>query len=101
MILLGIDCGEKRIGISVSDETGTFAFPREVIINDENAVSKIATIVLENQIEKIIFGLSQNSVGEDNPVMINGRKFAEELEKITGKEIIFQNESFSSFHAEI
>ncbi len=101
MILLGIDFGEKRIGISVSDETGTFAFPREVLQNDENAVSKIATIVLENKIEKIIFGLSQNSEGIDNPVMINGRKFAEDLGKISGVEIVFQNESFSSFHAEI
>ena len=89
MILLGVDFGEKRIGIAVSDETGTFAFPREVISNDENAVSKIATIVLENKIEKIIFGLSQNSAGEDNPVMINGRKFAEDLGKVTGVEIIF------------
>jgi putative Holliday junction resolvase len=101
MILIGIDFGEKRIGVAVSDETGTFAFPREVIQNDENAVSKIATIVLENKVEKVVFGLSQNKEGKDNPVMLNGRKFVEDLKKVAGVEIVFQNESFSSFHAEI
>jgi putative Holliday junction resolvase len=101
MILLGVDFGEKRIGISISDETGTLAFPKTVIPNDEKAVSKIVDLIMEDKISKIIFGLSQNSEGKDNPVMVNGRKFADDLKKISGVEIIFQDESFSSFHAEI
>ena len=99
MILLGIDFGDKKIGVSVSDETGTLAFPRGIIENNESAVSKIATIVLENKIEKIVFGLSQDFQGQDNPIMKLARSFADELKTITEKEIVFQNEAFSSVHA--
>lgn len=101
MRLLGIDFGDKKIGISISDETGTFAFPKEVIENNESAISKIATLVLESRIDKIIFGLSQNSQGEENPIMKIARVFADELKKITEKEVLFQNEAFSSVHARI
>lgn len=99
MRLLGIDFGEKRIGIAVSDEEGLLAFPKEVILNENSAVSKIATLVLENGIKKIVFGLSQNSEGVENKIMEIAKKFAEELKTITAKEVVFQNEAFSSFHA--
>ena len=32
---LGIDYGTKRIGLAISDENGSLAFPKEIILNDE------------------------------------------------------------------
>lgn len=99
MKLLSIDYGERRIGVAVSDETGTFAFPNCVLENDEKVVMKIHDLVDQKKIDKIIFGLSKDQQGKDNPIMENARKLSIEVERTTGKEIVFQDESFSSFHA--
>lgn len=100
-MLLGIDFGEKNIGVSVSDETGVFAFPKGVIVNDGKAISKLASLISEHKINIVVFGLSKNSQGVENTIMKSARKFAEELEKISGVKIFFQDETFSSMHAEL
>ena len=99
MKLAGIDFGEKRVGLALSDDSGALAFPKGILANDSEIIEKLLKIITEKKVEKIIFGLSQNAQGEDNPVMKKGREFAGELQKISGVSVIFQNESFSSVHA--
>ncbi len=97
--LLGVDFGEKKIGIAISDDEGAFAFPNSIIPNTMGAVSHLARLVLENGIKKVVFGLSQNFEGKENPIMKEARDFSLELKKITNAEVVFQNESFSTVHA--
>ena len=42
---LGIDYGMKRIGLALSDENGTLAFPKEILPNDLNLFKKIGDIL--------------------------------------------------------
>jgi putative Holliday junction resolvase len=75
MRFLGIDPGEKRIGVALSDPTGTIANPITVIqhvsrAEDAAAIVKIAT---ENQVEKIIIGQSLDDEGKPTP---QGRRSA-------------------------
>ena len=56
--VLGLDIGDVRIGVSMSDKLGIIASPLEVINRKKiNSKDRIADIVKENDVEKIIYGL--------------------------------------------
>ena len=64
--LLGIDPGEKRIGISISDPSGTISRPLAVIQNTSyaNSAQAILRICQEQGVEKIIIGITYTDEGE-------------------------------------
>ncbi len=53
---LGIDFGLKRIGISVSDESKTFAFQRDFIPNAKDTFDKLIAIIKSENVSRIIIG---------------------------------------------
>ncbi|MGL5439457.1 MAG: Holliday junction resolvase RuvX [Filifactoraceae bacterium] len=65
MRILGLDVGNKRIGMAISDELGLMAQPlftlkRKGIDKD---VDEIKTIILENKVDKIVIGEPKNMDG--------------------------------------
>ncbi|MGV8027127.1 MAG: Holliday junction resolvase RuvX [Anaerolineaceae bacterium] len=70
---MGIDPGEKRIGISISDPSGTISRPLSVIknISYQESARSIVKISFEYEIRKIIIGISRDEYGE---VTFSGRK---------------------------
>lgn len=66
MRILGIDPGEKRIGVAVSDPTGTIANPLTVIKHVSRPVdaAAIAAVAAENQVGLIVVGQSLDENGE-------------------------------------
>jgi putative Holliday junction resolvase len=81
MKYLGIDYGTKRIGVAVSDETATLAFPLGTIKSGEGAVKEVLDIAHENGVEKIIIGESKDYSGAENPVMKYIAVFKQKLEE--------------------
>ena len=75
MRILGIDPGEKNIGVAISDPTGTIANPLTVIrhTSRSNDAATIATLAQENGVRKIIIGQSFDLNGKPN---FQGRKAA-------------------------
>jgi len=71
MRFLGIDYGTKRIGIAVSDENNTIAFPKEIILNDINTFEKIGNIIKKENIGEIVIGESVDFSGKLN--VLSGR----------------------------
>ena len=53
MRYLGIDYGSKRVGIAISDASGKIAFPREVLPNDKNLLTRIADLCAKEKVEAI------------------------------------------------
>lgn len=100
MRLMGIDYGEKNIGIAVSDEAGNFAFAHSVVLNDQKAVKKIKNICEEKDIKKIILGESLDYKGQPNPIMKKIEKFKVLLEKESGLPVIYQSEVLTTQEAE-
>ena len=79
MKFLGIDYGTKRIGIALSDEGGTLAFPKEIVLNDENTFDKIGNLLKEEDISEIVIGESVDFSGRLNALSIRIEEFISEL----------------------
>lgn len=90
MNLLGIDFGEKKIGLALA--TGPLAEPIG-IIDIRNWELGIKRICQEQEIEKIILGVSEGKMAEKT------KKFAQELGEIIGLPIEFQDETLTTNEA--
>ena len=53
MKLLGIDYGTERVGIALSNEETTFAFPKEVILNDDHLFNNLASVIEGEKVGEI------------------------------------------------
>ncbi len=97
---MGIDYGEKRIGIAVSDESENFAFAHSVVDNDRNAIKNIKKICEGRNVSKIILGKSIDYQGRPNPVMAKIEPFKKLLEKEIGLPVEYQTETLTTKEAE-
>jgi len=78
--VLGIDLGEARIGLAISDELGMLAHPLETIaLKEVEPLGRIAEIVDRDRVETIILGLPRNMDGSYGPAAEKARAFAEKL----------------------
>lgn len=99
MRLLGIDYGEKRVGIAVSDESGKFAFPWGIFANNKRLPQRIGDICKSEGVKKIVLGESRTYTGEKNPIMKKIEFFKERLEAATGLPVVFEPETLTSREA--
>lgn len=81
MRILGIDLGEVRVGLALSDEMGWTAQPFEVIKrqNDAQVLDEIARIVTEQEVGELVVGMPFNMNGSEGPRALLARTFIEEL----------------------
>jgi putative holliday junction resolvase len=96
MRILGLDVGDVRIGVAITDKSGTIASPLTVIKNDDQARENLNRIIKENSIEKIIVGLPYNLKGE---VAFQAKKVIDFIEnniKSYGVEVELIDERFTS-----
>ena len=96
---LGIDYGTKRIGISISDEKGILAFPKEIILNDGDTLEKIGRIIKEGNIGEIVVGESVDFSGKLNVLSARIEIFIGELEDKFKLPIHKQKEFLTSVEA--
>jgi putative Holliday junction resolvase len=68
MRYLGIDYGTKRVGVAVSDEAGTMAFPRSVLPNDGALLDALVALIEKEAVGAVVIGHSVNTKGEANAV---------------------------------
>jgi len=94
--LLGIDWGEKRVGLALSDVGRVFAQPFLTLNNDENLLEKLQEICVEKGVERIVVGLPVRTDGKIGRLEEIVREFARELEEKTGLTVILWDERFSS-----
>ena len=68
MRIMGIDFGSKRVGIALSDESATMAFPHMVVPNDEKLVSTLERLIAKEQVKEIVIGHSLDRAGKPNSI---------------------------------
>lgn len=100
--LLGIDYGERRIGLAISDITGTIATPLEVVPGNDppQAAKQIAGIAEAREVSRIIIGLPMRMDGSHGPAAEKAKSFADLVRKQTDIPIAFWDERFSTLTAE-
>jgi len=83
MRLLGLDVGDRRIGIALSDSLGITAQPLTVVERrgDAEALSAIVALVSRHQVEKIIVGLPLTMRGTPGPQSDKVTAFVEALRR--------------------
>lgn len=98
MRILAVDHGEKRIGLAISDQTGTIANPLTVIQHVSRAVdaAQVATIASENGAGLIVIGQSFDEDGQPNLAGRRAARFAEALREQTELPVELWDESFST-----
>jgi putative Holliday junction resolvase len=101
MRILAVDHGEKRIGLAISDPTGTIANPLTVIQHVSRAIdaAQVATIASEQGAELIVIGQSFDEDGRPNLAGRRSVRFAEALQSQTDIPIQMWDESFSTQEA--
>lgn len=98
-MILGIDYGEKRVGIALSDQSETLAFPHAVLLNTKTLADDVAALVRKENAGIVVLGYSSNLQGSDNPIMERINAFKKELEGVVGVPIVFEQEWLSSQEA--
>ena len=108
MRALGIDYGERRIGLALSDATGLLASPWKKVLSDGDvaaAATRIAREIKALQDEPdglgaIVLGLPRRLSGEPNDQTSRVQKFAALLVTQTTIPITFQDERLTSHEAD-
>lgn len=106
--IVGVDLGERRIGIAVSDATGTLARPVGVLLrpaSDDDALRIVADEIRrltaeEDGVESIVLGLPMRLDGTPNDMTSRVRAFARQLHEASGLPVTLQDERLSSREAE-
>ena len=93
---MGIDYGEKRIGIALSDPLLTFAYPFTTLTNDSLFLTNLFNIVEEKKVNKIILGLPSEKFKSSKELFQKVLKLKSEIESKIKIEIILQDEDYSS-----
>lgn len=98
--ILGLDWGQKRIGVAISDSDQLMAFPRTSIENDDNAIGKIGDICEEENIQLIVLGFPLNLEGEENKSTKAVESFADKLKQNLDIKVDFIDERLTSVESD-
>ena len=98
---LGIDFGEKRIGIAVTDPLKMFVSPLVTLENksEEYVFNKLKEIISSHDIEKVILGLPLNLDGEDTLKTAEVREFHKKLSEVIDLPLVWWDERYSTSEA--
>lgn len=100
--LIGLDVGEKRIGVAVSDALGITAQPLDVVhrVGINKDVAAINELIAEYEVRAFVAGLPLQMDGEEGRQAEIVRGFCEKLADRTGFEVLYQDERLTSAQSE-
>ena len=101
MRIMGIDYGDARTGVAVSDLLCTIVGTTTVIHsrNTEKTLEQISHIVRENDVREIVIGLPKNMDGTEGPRAQLCREFAQAVENATGIKVTMWDERRTTVEA--
>ena len=95
---VGLDVGEKRIGVAVADDMVKIAIAYETVETDGNEIKAIAEIIVRQGAQTIVVGYPRNQSGDATAQTAYVETFAKQLEDMGT--VVFQDESLTSVIAE-
>jgi putative Holliday junction resolvase len=100
-IIFGLDIGDARTGVAISDELGIAAHPLCTIHRKSRKalLAELQELVTAHKVERIVVGLPLQLDGETGTQARKVKRFAERLEQQVNLPIVFWDESFTTFEA--
>ena len=100
--VMALDVGERRIGVTGSDETGTIASPLRVVERGRDDVAEIGRLIAEWAVTRLVVGLPTGLSGREGPQAASVRAYAAALGSALGPErpIDFWDERLTTAIAE-
>lgn len=93
MRILGLDYGTKNIGVAISDEGASFAFPKAILPNNDKIWKELARIIHDDGVSAIVVGdPGENKLSEKVKI------FVKELKTQFGLEVFLEKEFMTSMH---
>ena len=103
MRLMGIDLGEKRIGLALSDASAIVASPLAVIPasgDDEADAQRVAEVASQHQVGEFVIGLARTLSGTEEQAAARAARFAQVLSEVSGKPVRLWDERLTTAQAE-
>lgn len=103
MRVLGIDYGERRVGLALSDPTATIASPLPTLRRRKGKrppVAPVARLAEEHEVAEIVVGLPLTLEGDESEWTAEVRAFGAALGERTGLPVAFRDERMTSVRAE-
>jgi len=99
---LGLDVGDKTVGLALSDELGFTAqgLPTVQRKSVEADLAAVAAVCSERSVEVLVVGLPLNMDGSEGPRAQKSRRFGDALGAKTGLPVEYQDERLSTVQAE-
>jgi putative Holliday junction resolvase len=97
--LLGLDIGERRIGVARVNLVARLPQALTTLSNDDSFVSKLKDLIKQYQIDGLVVGLPRNLKGEETAQSGYTRHFSKDKLTGLGLPIIWQDETLSSVAA--
>jgi putative Holliday junction resolvase len=99
MRYLGVDYGTKKIGLALSDESGTMGFPYSIVPNTPRLIDELCTLIAKENVGAVVIGESRNLAGTENPIAKSARAFGDHVAERTGVPVLYESEVFTSAEA--
>ena len=103
MRALGLDLGERRVGVAVCDSAGTVATPVETLVRSGDAEADLRAIadqVREWQVEIVVVGLPLSLDGTEGPAATAARTEIDHLERLLSVPVVSYDERLTTVIAE-
>ena len=98
--VLGIDAGERRIGVAISDPGRSFALPLETLPADGTEMERLAAIVAVEGVSELVVGLPLSLSGEASVQTERARAFAKQVEEALHLPVHLWDERLTSVEAQ-
>lgn len=102
MRILGLDVGDKRIGIAISDEMGITAQGLTTLkrTKTQEDMKQLIQLVQEKEVEKIVVGLPRNMNGTYGPQSDKVKEFMNRLPETLEAKVVYWDERLTTVAAQ-
>ncbi|WP_282929678.1 Holliday junction resolvase RuvX [Anaerococcus sp. Marseille-Q7828] len=100
--IMGLDVGDKTIGVALSDPMFLMAHPIETIKRKKASldIQRLVEIIEKEDVKTIVVGLPKNMNNSIGPQSMKVMSFVDLLKKQTDKEIIYEDERMTTLQSE-
>lgn len=96
---LGIDYGTSKVGLALSDESGTMGFPHQVITNTPGLPDELCALIAKENVGVVVIGESRNLEGGENPIAKDAHALGDLIAARSGVPVVYESEVYTSAEA--